>query len=60
MTVKEFIEKLKKFNPDGNAEVCTQYYESEQGYYMAIDYLALEEDENGKLVVVIHTYDDNY
>ncbi len=59
MTVKELIEKLKKFNPDGTAEVSTHFCESDQGYNDAIDYLSMEEDADGKLVVVIHTT-DNY
>lgn len=59
MTVKELIEKLKKFNPDGDAEVWTHYYESEQGYNDAIDFLSMEENSDGKLILVIHT-NDNY
>lgn len=59
MTVKELIEKLNKFNPDGNAEVSTHFCDNEQGYNDTIDYLSMEEDADGELIVVIHTI-DNY
>jgi len=60
MTVKKLIEKLNKFNPDGNAQVFTHYYDADAKYNDDIDYLALEEDADGKLVVVIHTTDIDY
>ena len=55
MTTKELIEKLRKFDPDGNTKVSTRYCENEPGYNDDIDYLTMEEDEDGKFVVVIHT-----
>jgi len=59
MTVNELIEKLKKFNPDGSAGVCTHYCESEEGYNDAIDHISMEEDADGKLIIVIHTVDED-
>lgn len=58
MTVKELIEKLNKFNPDGSAEVSTHYSDNEQGYNDDINYLSLEENRDGKLIVIIHTGED--
>jgi len=60
MNVNELIAKLKRFNPDGNMEVCTHYYESEQGYNEVIDYISMEEDADGKLVIVIHSADGDF
>ncbi len=59
MTVNELIEKLKKFNPDGNKEVCTHFCDNEQGDNETIDYISMEEDTDGNLVILIHT-DSNY
>ena len=56
MTTKELIEKLRKFDPDGNTEVRTHSWENEQGYNDAINYLSVEEDNmDGKIVLVINT-----
>lgn len=56
MTVNELIEKLKKFNPDGNMEVGLRFYEV--GCFAPITRLAIEEEyDSGNLFVVIHGED---
>jgi len=55
MLVKELIEKLNKFNPDGNANVLSHFDDNDPDYLDEIYNLSMEEDIDGKLVVVIHT-----
>lgn len=55
MTVKELIEKLNKFNPDGNATVLEHFDENDPDYLDDICRLSMEEDTDGNLVVVLHT-----
>ena len=59
MTVKKLIEKLNKFNPDGNLEVQTHSRDADEGLNEYPCCLCLEEDPEGsdKLIVVIHTCD---
>ena len=57
MTVNELIEKLKKFNPDGNAEVVEHYYDNDPEYVDDISRVTMEENPDGKLIVVLHTVD---
>ena len=55
MTAKELIEKLNKFNPDGNMEVVNHFECSERYCIDAISYVSIEEDVNGNLVIVLNT-----
>ena len=55
MLVKELIEKLNKFNPDGNAEVISHFDENDPDYLDDICRVSMEEDADGKLIVVLHT-----
>lgn len=55
MTVKELIEKLNKFNPDGSATVVEHYEDSDPLIFDNIDRISMEEDRDGNLLVVIHT-----
>ena len=55
MTAKELIEKLNKFNPDGNMEVVNHSEYGERYCIDAIYYLSIEEDANGNLVLVLNT-----
>lgn len=53
MLVKELIEKLKKFNPDGNAEVIGQFDDSD--FFDELVKVSMEEDDDKNLVVILHT-----
>lgn len=55
MTAKELIEKLNKFNPDGNMEVVNHSECVERYCIDAISYVSIEEDINGNLVIVLNT-----
>ena len=55
MTAKELIEKLNKFNPDGNMEVVNHFESGERYCIDAISYVSIEEDVNGNLVIVLNT-----
>lgn len=55
MTVNQLIEKLKKFNPDGNAEVVEHFNENDPEYLDDICRISMEEDTDGKMLVVLHT-----
>lgn len=55
MTVKELIEKLKKFNPDGNATVFEHYEENDPDFLDDICRISMEEGTDGNLIVVLHT-----
>ena len=57
MTVKKLIEKLNKFNPDGNKEVVAHFMDSDPDVFEEICSIALEEDTDGKLMVVLRTTD---
>lgn len=55
MTAKELIEKLNKFNPDGNMEVVNHFECGERYCIDDISYISIEEDINGNLVIVLNT-----
>ena len=55
MTAKELVEKLNKFNPDGNMEVVNHFECGERYCIDAISYISIEEDINGELVIVLNT-----
>ena len=55
MTAKELIEKLNKFNPDGNMEVVNHFEYGEPYCIDDISYISIEEDINGNLVIVLNT-----
>ena len=55
MTAKELIEKLNKFNPDGNMEVVNHFEGGERYCIDDISYISIEEDINGNLVIVLNT-----
>lgn len=55
MTVKELIEKLNKFNPDGDATVLDHFDENDPDYLDEIRRISMEEDADENLVVVLHT-----
>ena len=55
MTVKQLIEKLNKFNPDGNATVFGHFDENDDDIIDDIYKISMEEDRDGNLVVVLHT-----
>ena len=55
MTAKELIEKLNKFNPDGNMEVVNHFECGERYCLDNIYYISIEEDANGELVIILNT-----
>lgn len=55
MTAKELVEKLNKFNPDGNMEVVNHSECCEPYCIDTISYVSIEEDINGNLVIVLNT-----
>ena len=55
MTAKELVEKLNKFNPDGNMEVVNHFECDERYCIDDISYISIEEDINGNLVIVLNT-----
>jgi nitrate reductase NapAB chaperone NapD len=62
MKVNELIERLNQFNPDGKAQVCVRPREyDDEGVYDYVDFFSLEENSaDGKLVVLIHTSEEEY
>ena len=55
MTVRELIEKLNKFNPDGDATVVEHFNENDPDDLDDICRISMEEDADENLVVVLHT-----
>lgn len=55
MTVKQLIEKLNKFNPDGSATVLEHFDENDDEIVDDIYKISMEEDRDGNLVIIIHT-----